>query len=394
MKKNIGVIGAGISGISIMHALKKQGLSYTCFESREDLGGLWNYSNTAPSIYESCIHNHLRTHMQIHDYDSDSSVDFFSHREYFKYLQTIPQKNICFNSSVQNVEYIDNLWSVKTPGKSYQFTHIINCTGYYNHPFMPDYFDNCKIPYFHSKDYRSADNYDIKKVLIIGAGNSGVQIAEDFAKKNIRVDISSKGNILLIPRYIGDEPFLQWYQENQNTDESTIINKIRTRFTQDEYGLKTPKGGLLSANTIPIFNNLDSYLENGLVTFKDQITSIDNTTVQFSSNEYVDDYDLVIVGTGYIEKYPHFDFNTDDKIDHMYSKVHPNLFFVGAFQPIGAVPPVLRLQSNIISKLINFDHYPTTKNEIKLSKRILLSQYLTYMNERYSHVLNLQHVTV
>ena len=225
------IIGAGISGLACIDKLKLQNIPYVCFEKRSSLGGLWNYDDTERSVYSSCTQNHLRDNMSICSLSpSEKFNQYMYHKEYLEYLNQFDDENIEYNSDVTSIYYEKDteLWVVCVNGKTHSFKHVVICSGYYSEPKCPDFIasPSMKISCIHSSKYKKPTSYENKNVLIIGAGSSSLQIAEDIGRFAKSVSISYRKMPLLLPRYIDGILLWQFYQKNKSIGEEKLIDLI------------------------------------------------------------------------------------------------------------------------------------------------------------------------
>nr|DBA18221.1 TPA: hypothetical protein GDO54_016496 [Pyxicephalus adspersus] len=205
MVKKVAVIGAGASGLAAIKCCLDEGLMPTCFEKSDDIGGLWRYKDEPEddraSIYKSVVINTSKEMMCLSDFPAPEDCPNYMHNskimEYFrmyaeqfnllKYIQTKTavcsiKKTLDFSTTGQ--------WIVTTEKDGKQNTAIFDavliCTGHHSFPNLPlssfPGIENFKGQYLHSREYKLPDNFKGKRVLVIGIGNSGGDIAVELSR--------------------------------------------------------------------------------------------------------------------------------------------------------------------------------------------------------------------
>lgn len=383
------VIGAGISGLSCIHELASKGIEFDCFEKRDSLGGLWNYSNLDNSVYKNCKQNHPRPSMQINNTPiENSSDDYLSHSEYLSYLQQFNSSDIHYGKTVKHAQYNEckQYWEVTTDGDTFHYSHLIICSGHYSVPKIPSLYRGFTGTLLHSKDYKTPEKFTDQRVLVVGGGSSGVQIASDLAGIANDVTLSVRTMPFILPRYIDNQVLLEFYRSVRHLPEEGIINLLKKNgINQTSFNIPAPEQGLLSGSTIPICDDIFTYAKSKQIRFTKSAHAVNGNNVTFEDT--VMSFDSVILATGYDLAFPFFDFSVayNDNKDFLINQNHPNLFFIGMLQPVGPVPPLLHIQSKLVAKLIHKTvNIDTTFNYWQgKSHRILLADYIAHLEKEY-----------
>ncbi|XP_059922511.1 flavin-containing monooxygenase 5-like isoform X3 [Gadus macrocephalus] len=216
MARRVAVIGAGSSGLVCIKTCLDEGLEVVCFESSDDIGGLWRFKeNPEPnraSIYDSVIINTSKEKMCYSDFPIPAEYPNYMHHsrimEYFRmyaeHFQLI--NHICFKTTVLKVTQRPDFshsgqWDVETKnseGKQQKhiFDAVMICIGHHCHPNMPlhDFtgIETFKGVYFHSRNYKTPERWRNKKVVVIGIGNSGGDIAVELSRVTKQVYLSTR----------------------------------------------------------------------------------------------------------------------------------------------------------------------------------------------------------
>lgn len=383
------IIGAGISGLSCLHQLTIHGIEFDCFEKRDSLGGLWNYSETENSVYKNCQQNHPRTKMHINQTAiENSSADYLTHQEYLSYLQQFDSPNIHYNHNVEHAEYDEqkHCWQVKVNGMVKAYSHLVVCSGHYTEPHMPSFYDRFSGELIHSKDYKVPEAFSGERVLVVGGGSSAVQIASDLAGIASEVTLSVKTMPFILPRYIDEQVLLEFYQSVRHLPEDDIVNILQQHgIDQTLFDIPAAEQGLLTGSTLPICDSIFNHTQSKNIKFVKSAQQINGNSMCFDDTELT--FDSVILATGYRLAFPFFDFKVDyeDNQDLLINQQHQQLYFIGMAQPVGPVPPLLQIQSEVVAKLIN----DTTKRKSGSSqwkntgRRIVLADYIAHLSKEY-----------
>ena len=181
------VIGAGPGGLTATKEMLEKGFEdVICLEKTNSLGGV--FSNT----YDNLLLTSSVTFSMFSDFwvGDGNDHNFWIKDEAVTYWKSYASHykvsdRIKFNAEVANVESIDeNIWKVElTSGKSFQCKHLILAIGNNNIPKYPDWKNEItNIPYSHSKTYKNSNGFEGKRVLVVGGGESGSDVAFEISK--------------------------------------------------------------------------------------------------------------------------------------------------------------------------------------------------------------------
>ncbi|XP_026200863.1 dimethylaniline monooxygenase [N-oxide-forming] 5 isoform X4 [Anabas testudineus] len=227
MTRRVAVVGGGSSGLACIKCCLDEGLEPVCFESSDDIGGLWRFKeNPDPdraSIYHSVIINTSKEMMCFSDFPIPAHFPNFMHNslimDYFRMYADHFQltKHIRFNTKVLQVKQRSDFshsgqWDVETENKDgkkekHIFDAVMICIGHHCHPNLPlhDFpgIDTFKGTYFHSRDYKTPEEWRNKKVVVIGIGNSGGDLAVELSRVAKQVYLSTRRGAWILNR-VGD----------------------------------------------------------------------------------------------------------------------------------------------------------------------------------------------
>src|SRR5947207_2759408 len=178
------VIGAGVSGLVSCKALRDHGIDYSCFEASDDVGGNWYFRNPngRSSAYRSLHIDTSKERISFADFPMPAHYpDFPHHSELHAWLRDYAdhfglRESIRFNTAVERAERLDGgSWDVDGE----RFDALVVCNGHHWDPRYPDFPGHFDGPAIHSHDYiDTRDPIDMhdKRVLVVGIGNSAVDI--------------------------------------------------------------------------------------------------------------------------------------------------------------------------------------------------------------------------
>lgn len=219
-RKRICIIGAGPSGLVMAKSLIEEGHEPIIYEKQDRLGGIWNLRKDKISgVYKKTrFQNSKDTSFFSDFYPQDSQNMFLSEQEVREYLEEYSKKFnltnlINFNSPVLSVKKgAQANWEVEILQSDQNihenFDGIALCHGRYSNPFTPEILGLREFEgdILHSGQYYDNSIFKNKKVLIIGNGVSGMDIAEDAAETANEVIWCMRSLRLILPRMVGFLP--------------------------------------------------------------------------------------------------------------------------------------------------------------------------------------------
>lgn len=372
---DICIIGAGSSGVTVAKALREKGLAFDMFEKGSDIGGMWRYENDngQSSCYASLHIDTSRPNLGYSDFPIDPSLpDFLSHDQFLRHLEAYADANgirelVTFETRVDKVEPEGERWRVTLAnGESRDYAHVIVANGHLSDPRMPDFpgkFDGHAI---HSHHYRTAAPYDRKRVLVVGLGNSAVDIAVDIARRAEHVTISTRRSAWIMPKYLMGVPIDQW--------SGFLVRRLRLPVVwsrwimsrlirlgvgdQRRFGLPRPEHPMWREHAT-LSQELLPYIGHGYIDIKPDVSDLRGHAVGFADGTE-SEYDALIYATGYHISFPFLSpgvFDPDREAGRLYRRMvppaHPGLIFAGLVQPVGPTIPLVEIQGKWIAALLS-----------------------------------------
>jgi cation diffusion facilitator CzcD-associated flavoprotein CzcO len=367
------IIGAGSSGIASAKVLHQKGIDFDCFEKGSKIGGNWLYNNDngMSSAYKSL---HINTSKQMMAYSDfpmpDDYPDYPHHSLIYEYFENYVdhfgfRHKIAFNTEVQHVEKLPNgHYAVTTDQfgtRAYDALMVAN--GHHWSPRYPEFKGEFSGDIIHSHYYKTFDGYEDQRVLIVGIGNSAVDIACELTNVSKRVAISTRSGAYIVPKYLFgiptdhiSKPPLAYAP--LAVQRATLLGAILINVgKQDNYGIPTPNRPILREHPT-ISQELPGKVGHGKITIKPNIKELNGYEVIFEDGS-LEEFDKIIYATGYKINFPFFEPTfleaRNNEIDLYHKVVHPehqNLFFIGLVQPLGAIMPLAEVQSEWVAKLL------------------------------------------
>lgn len=367
------VIGAGSSGIAACKALQDHGIPFDCYEASDRVGGNWAYDNPnkMSSAYKSLFINTSRPRMQYSDYPMPESYPVFPHHtqiaEYFNnYVDHFHfRQRIRFNCLVTQATPLEGGgWEVTLhDGSAQRYRALLVANGHHwdarwPDPPFPGQFSGEVI---HSHNYRVSDPYVDKKVLVLGFGNSAMDIAVETSRVSKMTYLAVRRGFHIIPKYVLGRPL------DQPALPQWVPNKVLMRFVGvalglqvgklTSYGLPKPDHPVLHAHPT-ISSDILTRITHGRVQVKPNIRELDGDGVIFTDGTR-EQVDCIIYCTGYKVTFPFLKPEVVEAKNNdlpLFQRVfHPryrDLFFIGLLQPLGAIMPLAEIQSIWVSKYL------------------------------------------
>ncbi|WP_374446319.1 flavin-containing monooxygenase [Stella sp.] len=371
----IAVIGAGSSGVAVAKALKERGLDVTVFEAGSDIGGMWRYENDngMSSAYRSLHIDTSRRNLGYPDFPIPADQpDFLSHAQVLAWLEAYADRfavrpHIRFRTTVTAVEPADGRWRVTLAGgEAAEYDAVVVANGHLWDPRWPDFpgqFDGTAI---HSHHYRTAAPFEDQDVLVVGIGNSAVDIACDLGRRARRVHLSTRRSAWIAPKYILGIPTDRWtafLTRRLRLPTPVARGAIRwlmmlSQGDQRRYGVPRPAHPIWREHAT-ISQELLPAIGHGRLAIKPDIRELRGHEVAFADGT-VERYDAIVYATGYRTSFPFLTpdvFAVRDGEAPLYRRMlppdRPGLAFAGLVQPIGPTIPLVEIQARWLAALFS-----------------------------------------
>lgn len=347
------VVGAGPHGLIVGRALKQAGVPFQILEKGGDVGGLWDMANPGTPMYESCHFVSSKNGSAYFDFPMPANYpDYPSRENIHDYVRSFADRYrlrgaVEFNAEVVRGSADGERWVVETAdGRVRSFDGLIVAPGCNWHPRMPELQGPFNGEVYHSVAYKTPRQLDGRRVLVIGLGNSGADIACDAVRTASKVFVSARRGYHFVPKHLFGVPTLDLLNDPSLAPPAAAgldFPAMVELLVGDVSRLGFPKPDHKVGETHPVMNTQLLYnAAHGRITPKGDVDRLDGDHVQFKdgSRERID---TVICATGYKYRVPFLDeqaFGWDGEHPRFYltafSRQHPTLFVFGLFEAGGA----------------------------------------------------------
>ncbi|XP_075688327.1 flavin-containing monooxygenase 5-like [Rhinoderma darwinii] len=404
MGKKVAVIGAGTSGLVAIKSCLEEGLEPTCFERTKDIGGLWRFDENPEadraSIYKSVIINTSKEMMSYSDFPIPDDFPNFMHNskilQYFRLYAEHFQltQYIQFKTTVCSVKKMPDFstsgqWEVTTEKDGNQesaiFDAVLVCSGHHTDAHLPlntfPGIEKFKGRYLHSRDYKNPEEFKGKRVIVIGIGNSGGDIAVEISRTASQVFLSTRRGSWILNR-VSDYGFpvdmlylTRFLNTLKHLTPNFLLNHIFTstlnrRFDHANYGVR-PNHSVLSQHPM-VNDDLPNRIMAGAVLMKSNVAKFTETDAIFDDETVENNIDAVIFATGYTFSFP---FCEELKVQNNKISLYKYTFLpelekqtlavIGLIQPIGAILPISELQCRLATRIFTGEKLLPNASDMK-----------------------------
>jgi putative flavoprotein involved in K+ transport len=308
MTVDVLVIGAGPAGIASAYFLKQAGISYQVIDRAHQIANTWN------SLYPSLRLNTSRFFSHLPDKRFPLSFGLFpTAKQYHRYLVDYVQEhqlNIRLGVTVERMFPHEGGWQVETNEGSAWYPAVISATGRFNRRYMPTIagMDSFEGRILHAQDYLGTEAFGGCRVMVVGNGPSGVDIATELGRAmdvTHPVLLAQRTGVMLRPRYPYGLPKHVWVMICERLPRrlgDAIMQRVNAKKFEglDKLGIKTPMteeassaaGGTRGRELIDV-------VKAGKVRCVDAPVSFHPHHVELQDGSQVA-VDAVILGTGYL----------------------------------------------------------------------------------------------
>ncbi|MBK9371591.1 MAG: KR domain-containing protein [Deltaproteobacteria bacterium] len=363
-RRRVAVLGAGPAGLATARCLLEEGFEPVIFERSDQIGGIWAFREGGVGG------GYLSTRLQTSKYTSLYSD--LAPPEDMDTFPTVPQLNAYLHTyserhglgqrtrlraEVQAVRPSAGGWSVEVAGRpAERFEALAICTGAYWRPHLPQIpgLSRFRGRVLHSQAYHSPEAFAGQRVLVVGNGVSGMDVACDAAPVAARVVWSRRSARLILPRMFGYvpndcalTPARRLLARRSSAEE--LIQEWRAAIPEHIQRLEAT--GLmprfpLSEPMIHVNDQIVHEVFTGRVVARGAPVEVDESGVRFADGAY-DAVDVIVLATGY--EPPRFDMLPGLSLDALYDTSlhpdHPNLVVIGHKGASLAVIPTMELEA-------------------------------------------------
>ncbi|PCH45726.1 MAG: monooxygenase [Hyphomicrobiales bacterium] len=351
------LIGAGPMGLAAAKLLQQHGIEFQGFEVNSNVGGLWDIEAHRSTMYDSAHLISSKRMTEFADFPmSDQAAEYPSHHQMREYFRDFADhfdlhRHYKFNTEITSCEPLGDdgdgwrvTWRDKDGDHNSVFAGVLIANGTLSEPNMPAFKGSFDGELIHASEYRSATLFSGKRVLVVGAGNSGCDIAVDAIHHGVSCDLSMRRGYHFVPKYVFGKPAdtLGGLIKLPMAIKRKIDGMILKWFVGDpqKYGFPKPDHKLYESH--PIVNSLVLYhAGHGDLKVRPDIDHFEGNTVHFVDGSTAD-YDIILAATGYKLHYPFIDdklLNWQGDAPHLFlNAMHPkrdDIFVLGMVEASG-----------------------------------------------------------
>ena len=388
-KRSVCVVGAGPVGLAVVKECLALGHDVECFERKDGVGGVFRYTEEfRGGVWRSVRFTSSPWVTAFSDFPPDStSSEHWHHTDYVKYLERYVahfgmDKSLRFRHSVEKVYQTENgSWCVRVRNENSGavtekcYDRVALCSGLNLHPKSWDLPGvntfNGKI--MHAADYRKPEMFAGKKVVVVGMGESGADIAAELSR-HTDTTLSIHRGKFIVPRKNPLNGIANDYDTNRIRYATPLFVRdwfmafkrrlcFRTGHINAESAvraqlLEASGAGAMSQTATKNDDFIGPLLRNELKLRK-KIVGFDGDEVIYADGMRAR-ADVVIFAHGYMPVSPCLELPA-----HV-GKRHPGLLYLSMFHPelgdslafcgyarpaIGAIPPCAELQARLFARI-------------------------------------------
>lgn len=224
----VAVIGAGPHGLTALKSLLAHGIAADGFDRADGVGGNWRFGAPTSRVYESTHLISSKPFTQFPDFPMpDDYPDYPNHRQVLAYFERYAEhfgltQRILFDTEVVAVREVTDASAGMFGGPRWDLTirqahasettlrydAVVIANGHNWFPKIPVYpgLDDFAGEVLHSADYKSAAQLRGRHVLVVGAGNTGCDIAVESAQNAVATYHSTRRGYWYNPKYAFGRP--------------------------------------------------------------------------------------------------------------------------------------------------------------------------------------------
>ena len=343
------------------------------------VGGLWRIDNDNGGVaaYKTLHLNSSRFTSQFpSDPMPDDWPDYPSHELMAQYFQEFAEQHgllerITFHAEVTSVEPLpgpgkpgEHGWAVTTSATGTRtYGAVLVANGHHGTPHMVQFAGEFTGESFHSHDYVEPSVFTDKDVVVVGVGNSGMDISCDAAKVARSVHLVTRRGVHVLPKYAFGKPidtlaspingYVPFVVERTLYE---VVQRLSSGRPQDR-GLPKPDHRLLHAHPT-VSAELYDRVGHGDIVVTPTIERLDADTVHFIDGTSTH-ADVLVYATGYDVSLPFLApevYSATDNAMPLYQRVvspdRPGLYFIGFIQTVGANIALFEYQSAWVADLL------------------------------------------
>jgi len=372
------VIGAGPSGLASLKRFLELGIAAECLEREDDIGGNWRFGAATSRIFASTRLISSKSLTAIGDFPMPRSFPSFpDHRQCLEYLRSYAQAfdlgpHLHFGTNVERIEPLGGPgagWEVQvTEAPPRRYAGVVIASGHNHVPRWPDLPGTFDGDLLHSADYKSPTHpvpLAGRRVLVVGGGNSGCDIAVEAAGHAALTVHSTRRGYFVVPRTIFGRPADLRGERLLRMGAPLWLRRLvglrmidRSIGLPWRHGLSSPDHRLFE--THPVINSeLLVLIDSGDIRPAGDVARFAGREVVFRDGSR-EAFDVVICATGYRIAHPFIDArllggDSADDVPRLFLNLLPrdrdDLAVVGLIQPDSGQWGITDLQAAVVARM-------------------------------------------
>jgi hypothetical protein len=370
------VVGAGPSGLTALKNLRAAGLEAECLEREDDIGGNWYFGSSTARVFASTRLVSSKSLTQFVDHPMPRHWPAYpDHRQCLEYLRGYADRfglrdHIRCGVTVERIESPGpgRGWRVTAGGTTRRYAGVVIANGHNHVPRWPDIPGTFAGTLLHAADYRSPVepvSLEGRRVLVIGGGNSGCDIAVEVSRHAARTIHSTRRGAFVVPREFFGRPADLRGERLLRMGAPLWLRRLvalraidRTIGLPKRHGLPAPDHRLWESHPV-VNSDLYRQIDSGALEAVGDVAAFDGPDVVFRDGRRAV-CDVVICATGYRVSLPFLDTrllgaDTADGLPRLFlNLLHPardDVAVVGLIQPDSGQWGITDVQAQLVARM-------------------------------------------
>ena len=280
------IIGAGQAGLTMGYYLKQEGYNFLLLEAGKQVGDSWRNRYDSLQLFTPRSYSSLPGMALIGEKNEFPYKDEIATylEEYARHFQLPVQ----LQTEVLKIKKEKEIFELHTPTEILQTKKVIIASGGFQQPFIPSVSANLSSHIFqiHSSQYKSPSQIPKGKVLVVGGGNSGMQIAVELAKTH-EVTVSISHPLTFLPLQLFGKSIFN------------LLEKMGLLYAE----INTKRGRWFQKRKDPIFGfEGKKLIRNGAIKLQEKVVSASGNNIMFQNGD-IYSAESVIWSTGFVQNY-------------------------------------------------------------------------------------------
>ena len=333
------VVGSGPAGLATSQQLRRHRVTHRVLERGDTVGYTW------ANLYDS-LTLHTGKHMSsLPGMPLPRSAPLFvPRREFLDYLRRYAERfdlPVDTGRDVARIARTDGAWTVTTSRGVLAANVVVVATGIVANPKTPRFPGHERFAgrIAHSVAYRRPEQYAARRVLVVGVGNSGAEIASEIARAGGKVTIAVRSGANVVPLTLAGLPIQYvsyWVRKlpRQVQEGAVALVRLLTELRRGKPVLPRPAHSPLDAIPVIGFHLVDA-IAQGLIDVRVGVAELTGDGARFTDGT-AGRFDDIILATGFAAALGPLGalVQSDAKGfarrgDRVVSLDQPDLFFVG-----------------------------------------------------------------